>query len=144
MITNHYGHIVDSEKPVTGVLSIHDIDFSWITDDICLTCESIVQDIEDDDTLTDEEKEEELEYIECDPCHDKIFGDWLQDSEGKYYPDPSGDFAAIERETVVQVVYSKHTARGALCSPCYPGQVDLDSAGDYLAYTLPADLLTIE
>ena len=33
-----------------------------------------------------------------------------------------------------------YTRRGALCSPCYPGQVDLDTPGDYLGYDLPPDI----
>ena len=140
-IVNHYGKIVDSSLPVTGVLSIHSIALEWMNDEKCLTCESIIKDIESDESLTDEGKEKELEFIECDSSHTKIHGDWLQDEQGKYYPDESGEFAAIESEFVFQIVYSKFTARGALCSPCFIGQVDLDSDGEFLGYTLPAELL---
>lgn len=141
MITNHYGHTVDSEKPVTGVLSIRSVSWEFIADEVCLTCQEIQNEIESDESLTDEQKEHELEYIECDSAHDKIMGDWLQDEEGKYYPDETKDFAAIIRETTVQVVWSKKITTGNLCSPCYPGQVDLDSSGPFKAYTLPDELL---
>lgn len=141
MKTNHYGHTVDSDKPVTGVLSSNSIAWEWITDDVCLTCQDIQSEIESDESLTDEQKEHELEFMECDSAHTKIMGDWLQDEKGKYYPDESKDFAAIINETTVQVVWSKTITTGNLCSPCYPGQVDLDSKGIYKAYTLPDELL---
>ncbi len=134
---NHYGKWVESDTPVTGVMSNNRIAWEYLNDEICLTCEEICTEIELDESLSEDEKQEELESVECDPSHDKIIGDWIKDSDGKYAPDESGEFAAILRESVVQVVWSKFTTRGALCSPCYPGQVDLDSDGDFLAYTLP-------
>ncbi len=140
-ITNHWGVWVDSEIPTTGVLSIYDVAWEWIADDICLTCEEIADNIEKDKNLTSEEKQAELEYMECDPSHTRIFGDWIKDGDGKYMPNPNGEFSAILQEATVQVVFSSWTKRGALCSPCYPGQVDLDSPGEFLGYTLPDDLL---
>ena len=141
MIINHYGHTVNSEIPVTGVLSINSLNWEYIDNEICLTCLEIISNIESDESLSDEQKQNELDYIECDPSHDKIIGDWKQDEHNKYYPDESKEYAAILREFTLQVVYSKHLATGALCSPCYPGQVDLDSTGDYLAYTLPEEMI---
>ena len=141
---NHYGHTVNSEIPVTGVLSSHSVAWEWISDEICLTCEEIYNDIQEDESINEEDKESECDSVECDSAHTKIMGDWIKDSDGKYMPDESKEFAAIIRESVVQVVWSKYTASGALCSPCYPGQVDLDSKGDYLAFTLPDELLTKE
>jgi hypothetical protein len=137
---NHWGKWINSEQPVTGVLSIHSIEWDGVGDEICLTCEEIYAEItaqyEDE-----EERDEELESVECDSSHTKIWGEWKKDEEGKYEPDKTGEFAAIVRETVVQVVWSKFTARGNVCSPCYPGQIDLDSEGEFLAYTLPDYLL---
>jgi hypothetical protein len=140
-IVNHWGKWVNSEKPVTGVMSIHNIAWEFMDDEICLICEEIQEEIESDESLSEDEKEHELEFIECDSSHDKIIGDWMKDKDGLYTPDESKEFAAIMRETVIQVVWSKYTARGALCSPCYPGQVDLDSEGDFLGYTLPSELI---
>ena len=136
---NHWGVTVDSDNPVTGVINSNGIAWEFIDDEICLTCESAVAEIDSDESI--EDKESEYEFIECDSSHEKIIGDWLKDESGKYYPDESKEFAAIVNESTIQVVWSKHTKRGSLCSPCYPGQVDLDSEGDYLGYTLPDYLI---
>lgn len=143
-VINHWGKWIDSEVAVTGVLSIHSVAWEWITDEVCLTCEEIQEGIEKDESLDEDERESEMDSIECDGSHTKIIGDWKQDEKGKYFPDMGGEFAAIVNETTVQVVYSKVTKRGNVCSPCYPGQVDLDSDGEFLAYTLPSELLREE
>lgn len=141
MITNHYGITVNSDKPITGVLSANAIAWEFVDDEICLTCEEVIADIESDESLSEDDKQNELDFIECDPSHDKIIGDWIKDENGQYAPDKTGEYAAIVRESTIQVVWSKTLTRGALCSPCYPGQADIPSDGDYLAYTLP-DYLT--
>ena len=138
---NHWGKWIDSEVPTTGVLSIHSVMWEFINDEICLTCEEIIRDIESDESLDNDEKESEVEFIECDSSHDKIIGNWRKDKQGLYIPDESGEFAAVVRESEIQVVWSKFTSKGNVCSPCFPGQVDLDSNGDFLAYTLPDELL---
>jgi hypothetical protein len=139
---NHYGTWVGSETATTGVLNSNSIMWEWVNDEICLTCEEIYQSIEDDKSLDEDEKQSELDFIECDSSHTRIFGDWILDTKThQYTPDKNGEFAAIENESTVQVIWSKYTTRGALCSPCYPGQVDNDSTGDFLAYTLPDYLL---
>lgn len=141
-IVNHYGKWVSSETPTTGVLNTNSVAWEWVDDEICLTCEEIYQSIEDDRSFNEEEKQNELDCIECDSSHTKIFGDWILDTKNhQYTPDKNGEFATIENECTVQVVFSRFTKRGALCSPCYPGQVDLDSKGEFLGYTLPDALL---
>lgn len=136
---NHWGKWVDSETPVTGVLSNNRLNWEGV-DEICLTCEEWTREI-NRKYRSEEKRQNAYDQMECDSSHDKIFGDWKKDRKGIYHPDKNGEFAAILREDVTQIVYSKTTARGALCSPCYPGQVDLDSTGEFLAYTLPADML---
>ncbi len=145
MITNHWGKWVDSEEPVTGVISNNNLAWEWIEDE-CLTCQEMWEEIENNPDLDEEEKQVELDSCECDPCHTKIFGDWILDTKtNQYEPDTTnGEYAAIESESVTQIVWSKYTKRGALCSPCYPGQVDLDSEGDFLGYTLPDELINHE
>jgi len=113
---NHWGKLIDSDKPVTGVLSHNEIAWEWIDDEICLTCEEIQSDIESDESLDDDEKESEMEFIECDSSHEKIIGEWKKGEQGLYIPDESGEFPAIVRETTVQVVWSKFTAKGNPCS----------------------------
>ena len=143
----HWGVWVDSEKPVTGVLSHNQIAWEWIGDEgHCLTCAEIEKEIQeectsDDGTVDWEEYESEADGIMCEGDHERLLGDWKQDEEYKWYPNPEGEWAAIQRESTVQVAFSKTTTRGALCSPCYPGQVDLGSEGEFLAYTLPGELL---
>jgi len=142
MFTNHYGKWVDSEVPITGVCNGNNIAWEFVNDEICLTCESNFNEIENNNNLNEDEKQHELDFLECDSSHTKIFGDWKLDTKtGKYEPD--GEFAAIENESTVQVIFSKYTKKCALCSPCYPGQGDLDSSGEYLAYTLPDDLFSV-
>ena len=76
----------------------------------------------------------------------ELIGDWKQDSEGLYCEDREGTegFTAIwskDSGNIIQVVWSKTIKRVAsMCSPCYPGQADLDSGeGDILAYSLPSE-----
>ena len=40
-------------------------------------------------------------------------------------------------EITTQVVASEWVAKCRMCSPCFPGQGDLDSPGDFLTYSLP-------
>ena len=142
MKTNHYGITVNSETPVTGVINSNNVLWEFIDDEICMTCNEIISDIESDESLSDDERQDELDCIECTSDHERLIGDWIMGTDGLYHPDMvNGEFAGIERESTVQIVWSKFTARGALCSPCYPGQVDLDSEGPYLGFTMPAELI---
>ena len=153
---NHWGYTVDSEKPVTGVLSVNNIMWEYLDDDICLICEgwskelAEIQDCPGCEHLLDEDgdcpecgwsKERQYDFMECDSSHEKLIGDWIKDETGKYDVDYSGEFAGIVRESTIQVVYSKTTKLSSLASPCFPGQCDADSDGDFLCYTLPEYLI---
>jgi hypothetical protein len=135
MITNHWGIYVDSETPITGVINNNSVEF--LNDEI-FSSNSI--DLDYEEFLSENPTEEEIEFYESDNST-YLIGDWLKDDNGKYYPDQTGEYAAITGEIYTQVVFSKVTKRVRLCSPCYPGQGDLDSDGDYLAYNLPLDLI---
>jgi hypothetical protein len=142
-VINHWGKWMNSEKPSTGVLSVNSIAWEYIDNEICLDCEQAYKEFEDG-THTCEYGDDCncADFIECDSSHTKLIGDWTLDTKtGKYAPTDNGEFSAIVNESTIQVVLSKSTARGNVCSPCYPGQVDLDSTGDFLAYTLPDYLL---
>lgn len=138
-VYNHWGIWVDPETPITGVISnnqviqflvdeIFDgIDLDWIEH-----VESSEHDLDDPDY--------------CDICEfwdmsqsTILIGDWIRDSNGLYDYDPMGEYAAIVRESTTQVVYSKYTRKAGLCSPCYPGQADMESDGQFLAYDLPPE-----
>lgn len=132
MKQNHYGVHVDSETPITGVVAANSVS-------------GIHEDITNGIDLDFEQHCKECRNEYHDDCWESqgdetvLIGKWKK-SRGKYAPDKSGDFAAIVNEVYAQVVWSKTTKRVALCSPCYPGQGDLDSAGDYLAFDFPAEM----
>lgn len=142
MIVNHWGKWVDSEQPVTGVLSNHNIE--WLFDEVCyegsidLGYEDYIAAYEGD--IDSEDYQKYLDAWESDPSNTILIGQWIKEGD-QYVPDPKGEFSAIVREDVTQVVLSTWVMRGALCSPCYPGQVDLDSDGDFVAYILPPEIL---
>lgn len=108
---------------------------SWNDNDCiycqCINCEEI------------EEYEENIHTEDdslCDPCDacelsgDKIVG-FIEDMNGKYNIDMSSEFAYIEGEIYTQFVKSEYVCICNKCSPCYPFQGDIETAGnDYIAY----------
>lgn len=140
---NHWGKWVNSEVPVTGVQGINTIP-EWVLseDGIALGCEECEARKECRECTHPEDCLDCTWEHNCDCCENQgpyLLGTWRKDQSGRYEPDPAGEYAAILREDVVQVVQSKYTRRAALCSPCYPGQADLDTPGEFLAYCLPED-----
>jgi hypothetical protein len=95
------------------------------------------------------EHEGNAEACECD-CMEQgttLYGSWKLDKAGKYEPDTDKEYAAIYSPdfNTVQVVHSHVAVSCRRCSPCFPGQGDVDAPGDdYLAYILPLDLLRDE
>lgn len=139
MKRNHWGITVDSETPITGVAQNNHV--AWLVDEIDHGTDITLEEYEQDNPegLTDEELQDTLEN--WDSSQDTILiGQWRKDEDGKYAPDETGDYAAIVGEVYTQVVFSHNIKRCALCSPCYPGQGDLDSEGEFLTYDLPADM----
>ena len=53
-------------------------------------------------------------------------------------------YSAIVREIYTQVVRSKWAIKCGLCSPCYPGQGDPDSVGEFVTYSFPPDMFEDE
>lgn len=134
-----YSRFLPTTSPATGVVACGSVEF--IYDEIGI-------DPDFDANLQ--------EYLADDPDRDldgffysperELIGDWTQDQDtGEYEPTPGlpkRGYAAIAHwdSQTIQVVASKWVTLGHYCSPCYPGQVDLDTAGEYLGYDLPADL----
>lgn len=128
----HYGILIDPQTPITGVVhnctpeflieeTINGIDLAW------------------EEHLTECQNED---YDDCyfpDLCGTVLIGSWKQDENGLYGVDKSGDYAAIVGEIYTQVIWSHDIKKCALCSPCYPGQGDLDTPGQYLTYDLPKE-----
>lgn len=165
-VTLHWGKWVSTQVPIGGVVNanrlenvIHDLALSgldlgfepgWreferekIAEFEATYWDGITDDEPHDDPTPDEEliAEWKEEYGELYHTPGLILiGDWVKDDAGLYEPDQAGEFAAIVDydSNVVMVKHSKVTKRCALCSPCYPGQADLESEGEYLGYDLPA------
>lgn len=134
MIKNHYGITVNSEEPVTGV--IHNHTPEWLVEEAMYN--SIDLDFE---AHCKECPHEDHDFCwESTGTETSLVGAWKEDSDGLYEPDKDGEFSAIMGEIYTQVVWSKHTRRCALCSPCYPGQGDLDTPGAFLTYDVPPDM----
>lgn len=134
MQTNHYGIRVDSDIPITGVFSIHNLE--WICED--MDNKGIDPDFEAHVRECPNEYHEEC-YGEGNST--TLIGFIFDEKSGKYDIDPKAEYSAIVSETYVQVVKSGYGIRCALCSPCYPGQGDADTAGDFLCYSVPPDVV---
>jgi hypothetical protein len=165
MIVNHYGALFDSGKPTTGVFQNNCV--PYLSDDMyndktiditCLACkqdrknkqfEPQTIDIEDVPDMEEQDENEDEEYI-CDHCfidfHEIGIGfqecskeeSVFNNINAKFHPD--AEYQALVGEICTQVINSKYIIKGALCSPCYPGQVDADTEGEYLAYSFPPDM----
>lgn len=161
-------------EPVIGVMSANKLAWECVDDEICTECEYEVSHFYDCPECggsslpalnVDTDGEGERICMECNfvfevdedelfdmPCeHDggRIFGNWKKNSDGLWEPDKEKEFAAILTSSsfnCVQVVWSKFTTKvRAICSPCFPGQADLDSGeGEILAYCLPEELIYTE
>ena len=130
---NHYGVFVDKNEPTTGVYNSNQINWEFIDlDYICLDCESILQD----------NPELDHDDLYCEG-HTHLYGSWKIDENGLYEPDKTGDYSFIYNSNMntIQVAWSETTIKGGLCSPCYPGQVDVGSQGDFTAYAFPDDMI---
>jgi|GEM_PF-2055409 len=134
MRTIHWGIAVDSEIPITGVTDINAPE--WLHEDIDYGI-----------YLDYEEHVRECGKEFHDDCYDPDGGTtyligYKKDVKGDYVPDPNAEYSAIVNGgmNTVQVTRSKWVSRAALCSPCYPGQGDLNNSGEYLTYALPPDV----
>ena len=122
---NHYGVMVESEVPITGVISnnvIGELVFDeLISDSINLSFEAV--------------SEADQENWEDDPSDILLIG-FKKRGDGKYEPDIEANISIIVNEFDSQIVKSHYVKRCGLCSPCFPGQGDLESKGDFLAFCI--------
>lgn len=139
-------------EPTTGVYSGGDLPWEWIDTGNYIDLayeearteaeEEIRNDVrcagdwpplapEEVEYAVEQELEERFSFWEG--CGEQLYGDWIKvnaagepDENGKYAPDPDGEFALIydSNYNVGQLVYSKWVRYGQPASPCYPGQVD--------------------
>lgn len=166
---NHWGKWISDNVPVGGVVnlsSLEYIDDECYTEAINLTYEEGWKEykrqktselisafwagLTDADDLPDVDPQPTEEQIEDWQEEYNDLGDgpstyllgWVRDGAGEYAPDETQEYSAIVSydSMTAQIVRSKWVTRGALCSPCYPGQVDLDTSGDFLGYDFPIEL----
>lgn len=110
--------------PTTGVYSGGQIPWEWVDGEfIDLAYEAAVDELEAAG-YSPEDIDAELEYWESGT--DQLYGDWLQDEDGLWHPDPNGEFALLydSNDGCGQLVFSKWVRYGRPASPCFPGQVD--------------------
>lgn len=137
---NHWGKWVSSDKPITGVIGINELGQAFFDElnysSINVTLEEYIE--ENPENLTQDELDN-MDY--WDSSQDTmLIGNWIKDENGQYDFDPMGEYAAVVNEQTVQVIYSKHIRNNVnLCSPCYPGQADSASKGDFMMYDLPLE-----
>lgn len=169
MLTYHWGFWVDSNKPATGVVSIHSVPglMDHIDGASSVNLSGLLALA---DHLRQMRKQWEGEYWQNAPDlapepgepSPELIAQWETDywdscpdngpatyllgfvlGEGdKWEPDPAAEFSAIVDfdSMVTQIVRSRWVRRGALCSPCYPGQIDLGNPGDWLGFDFPETL----
>jgi hypothetical protein len=140
----------NKNNPRVGVISanfdglnpdvINDLYLNYID----LSFEEYALEVENNDSLTEDEKERELEFYENDNAT-YLIGDWVKDPQGKYIPDEAGEFAGTIHEGIICVEYSKTTRKVGYTSLCFLmadgsgpcGHLEQD--GEVLAYDLPKD-----
>jgi len=153
-MVNHWGKWVNPDVPVTGVISLNDV-IQFVSDELTfgtnLTAADALQDYIESHINHYNRKPNRIsidkfwDQWEDQPSDNWIIGDWKKDKDGLYEPDITGEYAAIVRESVVQVIWSKYVTKVKnLCSPCYPGQADVNSGkdekeGKFLSYNLPPE-----
>lgn len=133
---------------VTGVLGGNGVEELWNEQFVDLHYEEARAEREAE--LLEEEAEDIDEILDREfedfQGETHLYGDWLKNEDtGKWEPDEEmGEFAAIydNNDNIIQVVWSIWAKPAHYCSPCYPGQGDLDTEGDYyFAYCLPPELM---
>jgi len=138
----HYRVLVCKDIPIGGVVPAYNV--QWLIDEMMeegvdLGYENFVKGMRERG-FTEEKIERESEDFEGGTY---LLG-FIKNDDGLYEPDPEADISAIWNKQHVQIVRSETIKRRALCSPCFPGQGDLDTPGDYLTYCVPEEYYDYE
>lgn len=123
--------IQDGDAPAGGVGYVRDLDFEQLFRNHHL--EQAIWDSEHpDEEACDEEGSSEGAYADA---------KWEPDGRKGWHA-PGATWVVVVGEAYVQVVKSNVVELHRWCSPCYPGQADLESeGGDVLCFAIPEDLL---
>jgi len=134
---NHYGVHVDPNVTTTGVFQLNNLEF--IDDDAWAGIDMALE--EHLANCKDYQAKGECDCGDID-ADTHLIG-FKKDDKGFFNPDKESEYSAIVRwdSNVVQVVQSKWGIHCALCSPCYPGQGDGDTPGEFLAFSVPPDVV---
>ena len=139
------------ERPVTGVISFNSelldqeklYDLTDPNNCINLTYEEALTELKEEGK-TDEEIEQELEFIEFDDAI-YLIGDAWEFKDGKFTINETKELAATFSSGIICVEYSKYSKETHHTSPCYvmkDGRPcgDLDTIGNSVrAYDLPSE-----
>lgn len=124
-------------QPITGVIALDSLqDWAWEE----FTNESM----SDYDFIQPRDMEEDEDYVEIENCTYYI---GLVLVDGLFEPDPDAEFSAVMQTLGgaynLHVIASKTTTKVAsMCSPCCPGQADIDSGqGNIECYALPKEYM---
>ncbi len=80
-------------------------------------------------------------FAECEPDDSEAwYAEIGEHGSFGFKLDPEAEYSAICGEINTQVVASEWMAMCAMCSPCYPGQGDLDTHGGFPTCSLPPDM----
>lgn len=167
MATFHWGKWVFSNEPTTGVISVNSLEWIHDEVDyhavVNLSYDSYLEqnlndrmrewqqdndtDDDPDDDLLEQWRDELGEQYE-EQCDTYLIGSWRFDDASQQWEidknpnlkDEDAYAAIVDYDFsggIVQVVWSRFVSRATLCSPCCPGQCDMDSEGGYIGYDLP-------
>jgi len=130
--TNHWGYELDSDVPTTGVF--HATNLEHIYEEAMEVPDSI--DLSWEEHKLNCEEFQEKEECDCEYESDRFLIGFKLTKMSLFEPNLEADFSAIlnSESNTLQVVRSKWGIRCALCSPCYPGQGDGDTPGEFLAF----------
>ena len=136
-VSTHYGVPVSTGVPVPGVFTNGDVDFLFDLDmDDVLYQEHIAGCKKDEHDLCDTPED----------THEWLGGFTLVGEGGKllWARNLETNIAFDVSEIYSRVFASQWVIKSCLCSPCYPGQGDVDSNGEYLAYSFPPNTFEAE
>lgn len=131
---NKYKAAVATQEPfvVTGVMNGNDIEWEWVGNEYtCIDCDEWESAwLKDNPDATPDEADEYFYHNWSCENHTHLYGDWKKDDDGLWDVDKNGSdgyaFIYDSNNNTVQVAWSKLVKWTWPCSPCYPGQGDVD------------------
>jgi hypothetical protein len=102
------------------------------------------EDYDFNDSVFIREKEPDFDYnlemLNEGNDYDTILIGYIKGSDGLYDIDPNAEYSAVCNELWAHITASEYVCRCGAGSPCIPYQGDLESPGNELCFTLPADV----